>query len=188
MLSYKQSKVEKYMQRLTLIQPNLTHKNQILNYQQAYQAADLVLHGASQLQQFSAKNFADWLDYIQAPAGTHLFGYEKKVKDSSYLAWHNNENRMIGMINIRHELPPHLLQYGGHIGYSIHPQEWRKGYATEMLALALEKTDELGIKEVMISCDKDNIASSRVIIKNNGVLENEIRLDGKIIQRYWIKR
>ncbi|MDO5054501.1 MAG: GNAT family N-acetyltransferase [Pasteurella oralis] len=175
------------MQRLILIKPSLTHKNEILNYQQAYRATNLVLHGANQLAQFSAETFADWLDYLHAPAGTHLFGYDK-VSDSTYLAWHKNENRMIGIINIRHELNQHLLKYGGHIGYSIHPQEWGKGYATEMLALALEKTDALGIKRVMLSCDKNNIASSKVIMKNNGILENEVHLENKVIQHYWIKR
>ncbi|WP_424410853.1 GNAT family N-acetyltransferase [Pasteurella sp. PK-2025] len=57
-----------------------------------------------------------------------------------------------------------------------------------MLTLALEKTDLLGIKEVMLSCDKDNIASSNVILKNGGYLESEFERQGKIIQRYWIKR
>ena len=35
-------------------------------------------------------------------------------------------------------------------------------------------------------CDKDNIPSSKTIIKNNGILENEIKIENQIIQRYWI--
>ncbi len=37
-------------------------------------------------------------------------------------------------------------------------------------------------------CDKDNVASARTIIKNGGVLENEVLDDGIPVQRYWIKR
>ena len=35
-------------------------------------------------------------------------------------------------------------------------------------------------------CDKENIGSAKSIIKNGGVLENEINVDGVIEQRYWI--
>ena len=37
-------------------------------------------------------------------------------------------------------------------------------------------------------CDKDNIASAKTIIKNGGILENEITdEDGSVEQRYWIE-
>ncbi|HDR0996831.1 GNAT family N-acetyltransferase [Pasteurella multocida] len=175
------------MQSLMLIKPTLIHKKEILNYQQTYKNAGLTLHGANQLAHFSADTFEDWLAYLSAPPGTNHFGYDK-VADSTYLAWHTIENRMVGIIHLRHTLNDYLLQYAGNIGYSVHPQEWGKGYATQMLTLALEKTDLLGIKEVMLSCDKDNIASSKVILKNGGYLESEFERQGKIIQRYWIKR
>lgn len=35
-------------------------------------------------------------------------------------------------------------------------------------------------------CDKENIASAKSIIKNGGVLENEVMVDGVAEQRYWI--
>ena len=35
-------------------------------------------------------------------------------------------------------------------------------------------------------CDKDNIASAKTIIKNGGILENEVPDEGRITQRYWI--
>ena len=37
-------------------------------------------------------------------------------------------------------------------------------------------------------CDKNNIYSSKTIIKNKGKLENEIQIENKVIQRYWIKQ
>ena len=57
-----------------------------------------------------------------------------------------------------------------------------------MLKLALEKCRDMGIKQVLITCDKDNIGSAKTIIANNGVPENEIVEDnGNIVQRYWIE-
>jgi predicted acetyltransferase len=38
----------------------------------------------------------------------------------------------------------------------------------------------------LITCDKNNIGSAKTIIKNGGVLENEVMEDGEITQRYWI--
>ena len=68
----------------------------------------------------------------------------------------------------------------------MRPTERRKGYATAQIKLALDKCKELGIKRVLMTCDKDNIGSAKSIINNGGVLENEIDNDGKLLQRYWI--
>ena len=89
-------------------------------------------------------------------------------------------------MNIRHFLNEQLLMNGGHIGDGIRPSERRKGYATEMIALALEKCRELNIRKVLMVCDKENIGSAKSIIKNGGVLENEVIINGVTDQRYWI--
>jgi predicted acetyltransferase len=92
------------------------------------------------------------------------------------------------MINIRHRLNEFLAREGGHIGYSVRPSERRKGYATRMLQMALQKCAEMGLEKVLIACDKENIGSAKVIMNNGGVLESEIT-DGslaEVVQRYWI--
>ena len=63
----------------------------------------------------------------------------------------------------------------------------RKGYATAMIALALEECKKLGINRVLMCCDKENIASAKSIIRNGGVLENEVEDNGHMEQRYWIQ-
>lgn len=57
---------------------------------------------------------------------------------------------------------------------------------TAMIALALEECRKLGIARVLMVCDKQNVASARSIVKNGGVLENEIRDGDEVLQRYWI--
>ena len=94
--------------------------------------------------------------------------------------------RILGAVNIRHELNDDLRKFGGHIGYGIRPSERRKGYAAKMLALALPAAKSLGIQRALITCDKENIASAGTILKNGGVLENEIPHEGRTTQRYWI--
>lgn len=110
---------------------------------------------------------------------------ETWVQNSTY--WFvRDDNKIIGAINIRHRLNDYLKNIGGHIGYGIRPNERRKGYATEMLGKALDIVSEMGIKSILITCDKDNIASAKTIIKNGGDLHSEDSDNGIVFQRYWI--
>lgn len=110
------------------------------------------------------------------------------VPDSVFFLLDDERNRLLGAVNIRHYLTDALLKDGGHIGDGIRPSERRKGYATKMIHLALEECGKLGIDRVLMICNKDNIGSARSIIRNGGVLENEITgSDGSVLQRYWIQ-
>ena len=108
------------------------------------------------------------------------------VPDSTFFCLDEDRNVMVGAVNIRHKLNENLLRNGGHIGDGVRPSERKKGIATKMIALALEKCKELGIEKALMVCNKDNIGSAKSIINNGGVLENEIEADGVIRQRYWI--
>lgn len=158
---------------------------QVLAFHTAFAERGVPVHGSS-LAGFAT--LAEWLAFVDAPAGTrHPQGYEK-VADSTFVAWHKTQQRVCGIINIRHELNEFLCQYGGHIGYSTHPDDWGKGIATRMLALALEKTDALGIAEVLLTCAPENAASAAVIRKNGGVLTATVDFQGQAVAHYRIAR
>ena len=116
----------------------------------------------------------------------HKVETENRVPDTVYFALDLDRNIFVGSCNIRHYLNETLLKTGGHIGDGVRPSERRKGYATEIIRLALIKCKELGIDRVLITCNKDNIGSAKSIIRNGGVLENEVLEDGEVVQRYWI--
>lgn len=112
---------------------------------------------------------------------------DESVPDSTFFLLDDERNIFLGAVNIRHCLNDYLMKYGGHIGDGIRPSERRKGYATKMIGLALDECRKLGIKRVLMVCDKENIGSAKSIINNGGVLENEFAdKDGTIEQRYWI--
>ena len=102
--------------------------------------------------------------------------------------WLVEGEEYIGRVSIRHSLNEHLFNIGGHIGYYIRPTERGKGYGNKILALALPKTNELGIDRVLVTCDVTNVISRKVIEANGGVLENEFPqgdgLPNKL--RFWI--
>lgn len=108
------------------------------------------------------------------------------VPDTTLFCLDKDRNIFVGAVNIRHYLNDTLLRTGGHIGDGIRPSERRKGYATAMIALALEECKKLGIDKVLMCCSKDNIGSAKSIIYNGGIFENEVEEDGEVEQRYWI--
>jgi len=110
------------------------------------------------------------------------------VPGSKFFLMEEGGAKILGVIDIRHRLNDSLLNRGGHIGYAVAPDARGKGYATEMLRLALEACRGLGIRRALITCNKENAASARVIQKSGGVLEDErTDLEGVIFQRYWIE-
>lgn len=110
-----------------------------------------------------------------------------RVPDSTFFCLDEERDRMVGAVNIRHYLNEALLLSGGHIGDGVRPSERRKGIATQMIAMALDECRKLGIRKVLMVCDKENIASAKSIRRNGGILENEVLVDGVTEQRYWIE-
>lgn len=99
-----------------------------------------------------------------------------------------DDNRIVGTSRLRYWLVPRLEKEGGHIGYDIRPSERRKGYGTKLLALTLVRARDIGLEEVLITCDSDNVASMRIIEKNGGQNLGSTVSDrtGKKINRYRI--
>ena len=124
--------------------------------------------------------YEDWLETIQlAEAGLGLpEGFVPYIQLVAFAA----DGQAVGFLNLRLQLNDYLLQEGGHIGYSIRPSARSKGLAKEQLRQGLQVAKSKNIRQVLVTCDRDNAASRGVIIANGGVLE-DIR-GGK--ERYWI--
>lgn len=98
------------------------------------------------------------------------------------------DNKVLGFLQVRHEFNDYLSKFGGHIGYSVRPSERRKGYAKEMLKMALPFCREIGIDKVLVTCIDGNIGSEKTILANGGVYESTVHepYDNKDLKRFWI--
>lgn len=97
----------------------------------------------------------------------------------------NENNKIVGMCNVRHELNDLLMNFFGHIGYSVHPHYRRKGIATFMLKEALKYCREINIHNALVTCLETNEASRRTILKCGGNYEDTRLMDNDRVERYW---
>ena len=158
-------------------------KENVLEFKNEFIFYNSSMAGSGGLDQYST--YEEWIDKINKDISEETCG-ENRVPATLYLTYRLKDNKLIGILQIRHYLNAFLLRHGGHIGDSIRPTERGNGYSTEQIALALEECKRLNIKNVLMTCNRQNIASAKSIKRNGGEMENEIEDNGETIQRYWI--
>ena len=124
--------------------------------------------------------YEEWLETnMQKEMGINL--PENRVPCIKFVSF-DDVGHALGFLNLRLRLNEDLLNYAGHIGYSIRPSERGKGYAKETLRQGLQVAKEKNIKKALVTCSVNNPASRTVILANGGLIE-DVR-DG--VERYWI--
>lgn len=101
--------------------------------------------------------------------------------------WLIQNNKIIGVTNLRHYLNKDIEHCGGHIGLGIRPSCRGKGIGNFLMAESIKKLNSMGVNDVHIHCYKDNLASSAMILANGGCLTSEFSEQNKVIQRYVVR-
>lgn len=173
------------MEEFILVRPTAQYADQIAEYRQEFLDAGDSMDGTGPLRRID-----DPTEYIKI-----CEDYENLQKVPSHLVPATQfffvrkcDDRLVGMLQVRHRFNDYLEKYAGHIGYSIRPSERRKGYAREMLKMALPFCREIGIGRVLITCADGNIGSEKTILANGGVYESTVHKPDKDLdlKRFWI--
>lgn len=177
---------------MQLREADVNDEEAIIQMYNEYMESELIpgidrFEGVRDFEKLSQLNFTDWLADLEKNKHEENLP-ETYSPHTLYLAI-NDKNEIVGAIGIRWKQVPILMTYGGLIGYSIRPSQRGKGYASEMLRLALEKLKNTDVDKILITCKDFNLASKKVIEKNGGIFESVYanKEDGYNYLRYWIK-
>ena len=166
-----------------LVKPELCYKKSAILYIEELLNYNSAIHGTGFLDRYLESScYEEWLDEIRY---LEFNSDSSKVSASTFFMVDDNDF-IIGMVNIRHTLNDKLLFHGGNIGYSIRPTERGNGYAKIALFLALKECFSLGLTRVLITAEDNNVPSYRTIEALGGVMENKVLDEGKYFRRYWI--
>ena len=170
---------------MKLIEPTMEYDRQIRAYRQEFMESGDSMDGTGRLSKFDDPQ--EWIDFLAKHRDPKTIP-EGRVPATQLIFVREEDDKIVGMLDIRHFLNEYLEKFGGHIGYSVAPSERRRGYATQMLKTALLVCRELGIGRVLITCIKGNEGSKRTILNNGGVYESTVyEPDEKIeLEKYWI--
>lgn len=179
------SRLEIDMEQLKLIRPTAAYAAQIAAYRQAFLDRGDSMDGTGSLARM--EDPLDWLRQCEdlrheetVPQGW--------VPSTQFICVRESDDKLVGMIQIRHRFNDFLEKYAGHIGYSVHPEERRKGCAKWMLDAVLPQCRKLGLEKVLVCCADRNPASRKTILANGGAYESTVYLpeDDEHLERYWI--
>lgn len=176
------------MNEIKLVLPTKRYKEQIEKYWQTMLKENSGTNKHGSLETNYQEDFETWLKKCNdSREGKNL--PNGRVPSTQYICIRKPDNKVVGMLSIRHLLNEFLLNYVGHIGYSVAVDERNKGYGKRMLALGLKKCKKLGIDKVLVTCKDTNVASKKCILSNGGKYEDtRILENGNIkLERYWIE-
>lgn len=168
------------MNKLILVRPSKVIQNEILDYKQEHLALGVPINGSCGLEFYN--DFDEWLKLVTSIEKEQL---RNGVHTSTFFSVREQDKQIIGCCKIHHSLTS-ALENGGHIAYGIRPTERNKEYGKMQLQNLLEVARNLKMHEVMIVCNKDNIASARTAMSCGGILIKEFEEDGILHQRYII--
>ena len=173
------------MDKCELLKPNVLYNSEITSFREEMLAANSSMDGTGPLKRM--ENIEEWLEFNHNLENKDTVPNGLVVAEQ-YIYVRESDNKIVGMIQFCHYFNDFLAKYGGHIGYSVRPNERRKGYAKRMLSECLQICKTYGLENVLISCIQGNEGSRRTILANGGVYECTVycKPDDVRLERYWV--
>ena len=177
------------MDRLFLEVPSINRKKEALEYLDENIKDDSLLNGTGSMSMcLKGTTYEEWLLELEKRNDLEYLKKINRCQSKTFFVVRENDNKIVGMINVRFNIPKKLLNtWASHIGYGIRPTERRKGYAKIALYLALLEEQKLGEENVLLVCSVDNIGSNKTILALGGKLEKTKldEYDNTMTNYYW---
>lgn len=165
--------------------PSLDYEAELVDYRREFLNSGDPINGSARLANY--ENISDWLAWVNSLTSAETLPPDYVVC-STYLYVREEDNKIVGMAQLRHYLNDYTEKYAGHVGYSIRPSERGKHYAMRLLHDMLPRLKSLGHNRILVTCEPQNVASRKVILSNGGVYESTVHdpLRQADLERYWI--
>lgn len=168
--------------------PSLERKNEIIEYLDEFVKYGSDINGSGSLDKiYYGYTFEEALDRCLKMEDEEYAKSVGRCQSRTFLLIRENDNKIVGTINVRWNLNEAMLRFGGHIGYGIRPTERRKGYNKINLYLGMLEAKKVGSEKVMLDCDVNNLGSDKTLKALGGKLERtEVDpSDGILTNVYW---
>ena len=168
---------------ITLKRPIKEYEPKAVAFKQEFiENGETTINGSELLDQMDS--YDEWIKSVTDNISPDTVNPAWVVTDT-YFAFDEDDN-IVGIIDLRHELNDFLKDFGN-CGYSVRPSERRKGYATEMLKLILERASQIGMGKIQLSVERSNEPSVKTITKNGGKYERSFNFEGEEADVYIIR-
>ena len=177
------------MEKFYFEKPSIERKNEIIEYLEEFVKYGSDINGSGSLDKiYEGYTFEEALDRCLKMEDEEYAKSVGRCPGKTFLLIREDDNKVVGSINLRWNLPESMLKFGGHIGYGVRPTERRKGYNKINLYMVLKEAQKIGLDKVMLDCSVDNLGSDSTIKALGGILERcEIDpSDNTKTNVYWI--
>ncbi len=110
--------------------------------------------------------FARWVTVVAADADPGQPRSPERVATTE--RWWVDGDTYLGRVSLRHRLTAALRRDGGNLGYALRPSARGHGHGVGMVAAARPLLAGLGIDPALVTIEVDNVASRRVVERNDG--------------------
>ena len=177
------------MEQFYLEIPSLKRKKEIIDYVNELVTYDSDINGIEVFTKIlDGYTFEQVLDYCLNIGNLEYAKKLGKAQMKCFLLIRKEDEKVVGALNIRWNLPEKFKKFGGNIGYGIRPTERRKGYNKINLYLGLSEAKKIGLSRVELACDANNLGSIKTIEALGGLLKKtEIDpYDSVLTSVYWL--
>ena len=175
-------KIENTETKIRLVRPTIEMKQKALEYRKEhFDNGEMIINGSELFDKIEC--YEEWLKKVNDNTSLDTVDPNWVVTDTFFAV--DKNQRIVGIIDLRHSLNEFLKDFGN-CGYSVRPTERRKGYATEMLHQIIIIAKKVGLSELNISVERDNLPSIKTIEKNGGEYYRSFEYEGKIADVYKI--
>jgi len=172
------------MGKILFIRPNKDLENQTIEFKnEFFENGETEINGGGLLDKIDS--YDTWLENVTKNISKDTVAPNWVVTDT-FFAIREHDNKIIGIIDFRHELNDFLKDFG-HCGYSVRPSERKKGYATQMLKQILDIAQQMGLKEFQLSCKSSNVPSVKTITSNGGIYNRSFKYNEETADVFLIK-